>query len=130
MHEYNNVSILTSLPILQLHVDLWGPQEEWTPAMLRSDPLALKRALLWGPDCRVWYLGERVRGWPVGGRSRRVPVPPPRGMFHTHLLRGDALDEACEGMDADKLLDRRKGRYADFARTHLLQLVGPGSLTS
>ena len=120
MHEYNNISILTSLPILQLRVDLWGPQEEWTPAMLRCYPLAQKRALLWDLDCRVWYLGERVRGWSVGGRSRRVPVPPPRGMFHGHLLKGDALDEACEGMDADEFLDRRKGRYVDFSRTHLL----------
>ena len=51
-------------------------------------------------------------------------------MFHGHLLRGDALDEACEGMDADEFLNRRKGRYADFARTHLLQRVGPGASTS
>ena len=45
-------------------------------------------------------------------------------MFHGHLLRGDALDEACEGTDADEFLDRRKGRYTNFARTHLLQRVG------
>ena len=98
--------------------------------MLRSDPFARKRALLWGSDCRVWYLGERVCGWPAGGCSRRVPVPPPRGMFHGHLLRDEALDEACEGMDADELLDRRKGQYTDFARTHLLQRVGPITSTS
>ena len=89
--------------------------------MLRSDPLAQKMVLLRGPDCRVWYLSERVCGWPAEGHSRRVPVPPPRGMFHGHLLRGDALDEACEGTDADEFLDRRKGRYIDFAYTHLLQ---------
>ena len=35
------------------------------------------------------------------------------------LLLVDALDEACAGTDADELLDRRKGRYIDFARTHL-----------
>ena len=98
--------------------------------MLRSDLLAQKRVLLRGPDCRVWYLGERVRGWPAGGRSRRVPVPPPHGMFHGHLLRGDALDEACEGTDADEFLDRRKGRYTDLARTQLLQRVGPSGSTS
>ena len=130
MHKYNNVSILTLFPVLQLRVDLWGPQAEWTPAMLRSDPLALKRALLRGPDCRVWYLGRRICGWPAGGRSRRVPVPPPRGIFHAHLLRGDALDEACEGMEADELLDWKKGRYTDFTRTHLLQRVGPIASTS
>ena len=98
--------------------------------MLRSRPLSLKRVLLLGPDCRVWYLGERVCGWPAGGRSRRVPLPPPRGMFHAHLLKGDALDEACAGEDVDELLDRRKGRYSDFACTHLLQVVGPNTLTS
>ena len=49
-----------------------------------------------------------------------MPVPPPHGMFQWHLLRDEALNEACEGMDADELLDRRKGRYVDFARTHLL----------
>ena len=98
--------------------------------MLRSRPLSLKRVLLQGPDCRVWYLGERVCGWPAGGHSRRVPIPPPRGMFHAHLLRGDALDKACAGMDADELLDRIKGRYVDFSRTHLLQRVGPSASTS
>ena len=98
--------------------------------MLRSRPLSLKRVLLQGPNCRVWYLGERVFGWPTGGRSRRVPIPPPHGMFHGHLLRDEALDEACEGVDVDELLDRRKGRYVDFVRTHLLQRVGPGALTS
>ena len=109
MHDKSNTCIFTSLPILQLRVDLWGPQEEWTPAMLRSDPLAWKRALLRGPDCRVWYLDKRVCGWSARGRLRRVHVPPPRGMFHGHLLKDEALDEACEGMDADELLDQRKG---------------------
>ena len=51
-------------------------------------------------------------------------------MFHGHLLRDEALYEACEGMDADEFLDRRKGRYVDFARTHMLQRVGPSTLTS
>ena len=46
------------------------------------------------------------------------------------MLKGDALDEACEGTDADELLDRRKGRYVDFAHTHLLQRVGPSASTS
>ena len=49
-----------------------------------------------------------------------MPIPPSRGMFHAHLLRGDALDKACAGEDVDELLDQRKGRYADFTRTHLL----------
>ena len=57
-------------------------------------------------------------------------MPPPRGMFHVHLVRGDALDEACMGEDVDELLDRRKGRYVDFARTHLLQRVSPLASTS
>ena len=98
--------------------------------MLRSRPLSLKRVLLQGPNCRVWYLGETVCGWPAGGHSRRVPVLPPHGMFHGHLLRDEALDEACEGMDADELLDLRKGQYVDFACTHLLQRVGPSASTS
>ena len=51
-------------------------------------------------------------------------------MFHAHLLRGDTLDEACVGMDADELLDRRKGRYVDFAHSHLLQRVGPSASIS
>ena len=51
-------------------------------------------------------------------------------MFHGHLLRDEALDEACEGEAADELLDRRKGRYVDFAHTHLLQRVGPDVSTS
>ena len=49
-----------------------------------------------------------------------MPVPPPHGMFHGHLLRDEALDKACEGMDADELLDQKKGRDVDFSRTHLL----------
>ena len=51
-------------------------------------------------------------------------------MFHGHLLRGEALDKACEGEDIDELLDWRKGRYAEFTRTHLKQRVGPGTSTS
>ena len=51
-------------------------------------------------------------------------------MFHGHLLRDEALNEACEGMDANELLNRRKGRYVDFAHTHLLQRVGPSASTS
>ena len=51
-------------------------------------------------------------------------------MFHRHLLRDEALDEACEGIEADELLDWRKGRYVDFACTHLLQRVGPSASTS
>ena len=51
-------------------------------------------------------------------------------MFHGHLLRDEALDEACEGKDADELLEWRKGRYADFAHTHLLQRVGLDASTS
>ena len=61
---------------------------------------------------------------------RRVPAFPPHGIFHTHLLRGDALDEACLGEDADELRDRSKHRYSEFARTHLLQRVGLAASTS
>ena len=50
-------------------------------------------------------MGKRVCGWPAGAHSRRVPIPPPHGMFHAHFLRGDALDEACVGEDVDELLD-------------------------
>ena len=93
--------------------------------MVRSRPLSQMRVLLQGPDCRAWYLGERVRGWEAGGRARRVPVAPPRGMFHTHLLRGEALAAAFRGTDADELCDRSKRRYLEFARAQLLQRVGP-----
>ena len=51
---------------------------------------------------------------------RRVPVPPPHGIFHDHLLRGDTLDELCSGEDVDELYNRRKCRYSEFARAHLL----------
>ena len=51
-------------------------------------------------------------------------------MFHAHLLRGDALDEACAGEDVDEFLDRSKSRYSDFSRTHLLQRVGSDTSTS
>ena len=90
----------------------------------------MKRVLLQGPDCKVWYLGKRVYGWHEGGHLRRVPVPPPHGMFHTHMLRGDALDEAWSKEDADEFRDRSKRRYSKFARTHLLQRVGPVASTS
>ena len=61
---------------------------------------------------------------------RRVPIYPPHGIFHTHLLRGDALDEAYLGEDADELYDRRKHRYIKFACAHLLQRVAPAASTS
>ena len=59
--------------------------------MIRSISLAEKRGLLRGPDCRVWFLGERVCGWQARGRIRRVTISPPYGMFHTHMLRGMPL---------------------------------------
>ena len=61
---------------------------------------------------------------------RRVPISPPYGIFHTYLLRGDGLDEACLGEDADELCDRRKRRYSEFTRAHLLQRIGPAAFTS
>ena len=92
--------------------------------MVRSRSLSQMRVLLQGPDCRVWYLGERVRGWEAGGHARRVPVAPPRGMFHTHLLRGEALAIAYQGTNADEVCDRSKRRYLEFTRAQLLQRVG------
>ena len=61
---------------------------------------------------------------------RRVPVSPPHGMFYTHLLRGDALDEACLGEDTDELSNKRKRHYLEFARAHLLKRVAPAASTS
>ena len=87
--------------------------------------MAERRVLLQGPDCRVWYLGEQVRGWEAGGRARRVPLPPSRGMFHGHLLRGEALAVALRETDAEGLYDMSRRRYLDFARTQLLQRVSP-----
>ena len=49
-----------------------------------------------------------------------MPFSPPNGMFHTHLLRGDALDKAYLGKDIDELCDRREHRYSEFAHAHLL----------
>ena len=51
---------------------------------------------------------------------RRVPISPPHGMVHTHLLRGDAFDEAYSGEDADELCDIRKHHYSEFTHAHLL----------
>ena len=101
--------------------------DEWIPAIVRSRPVAERRILLQGPDCRVWYLGERVRGWEAGGRIRKVPLPPPRGMFHGHLLRGEALAATLRGTDADGLCDMSQRRYLDFARVQLLQRVSPAA---
>ena len=97
--------------------------DEWIPAMVRSRPVAERRILLQGPDCRVWYLGERVRGWEAGGHARRVPLPPPRGMFHGHLLRGEVLAAALRGTDAEGLYDMTRRCYLDFAHAQLLQRV-------
>ena len=101
--------------------------DEWIPAMVRSRPLAERRVLLQGPDCRVWYLGERVLGWEAGSRARRVPLSPPHGMFHGHLLRGEALATALRGTDAEGLRDMSQRRYLDFARAQLLQRVSPAA---
>ena len=95
--------VLISFYDLQLNVEPWGPLVEWTPTMVRSRPISLRRVLLRGLDYRVWYLGERVRGWHVGSHMRCVPVSHPRGMFHAYLLRGDTLNAACVGEDADEL---------------------------
>ena len=46
-------------------------------------------------------------------------------MFHAYLLRGEALVAARQGIDADELCDRSKRRYHEFARSQLLQRVGP-----
>ena len=61
---------------------------------------------------------------------RRVNVSPPRGIFHAHLLRGDAFDAACMRVDVDELCNRRKCHYFEFDLTHLLQRVGPDASTS
>ena len=95
--------------------------------MVRSRPVAERRILLQGLDCRVWYLGERIHGWKADGRARRVPLPPPRGIFHGHLLRGEALAAALRGTDAEGLYDMSRRRYLDFARTQLLQRVSPAA---
>ena len=101
--------------------------DEWIPAMVWSRLVTERRILLQGPDCQVWYLGERVRGWEAGGRARRVLLPLPRGVFHGHLLRGEALAAALRGTDAEGLYNISRRCYLDFARTQLLQRVSPAA---
>ena len=87
-----------------------------------SIPLSQMRVLLRGPNCRVWFLGERIHSWRLGDRVRRPPVAPPRHMLWAYLLEGEELDQAFEGEDADgdELRARRRSQYADFVRTRLL----------
>ena len=69
----------------------------------RSIPLSKKRVLLKGPNCRVWFLSERICSWRLGVRVRRPPFIPPRHMLWAHLLEGEKLDQAFQGEDADEL---------------------------
>lgn len=91
--------------------------------MIHSIPLSRRRVLLRGPDCRVWYLGEKVYNWGQGARVRRPPFTPPREIFWGHLLEADELDRVVEGEDAEEFCERKKSCYMDFARTCLLQRV-------
>ena len=88
----------------------------------RSIPLSKKRVLLKSPNCRVWFLGERIHSWRLGVRVRHPPITPPRHMLWDHLLEGEELDQAFQGDadDDDELCDRRRSQYSDFICTQLL----------
>ena len=72
-------------------------------------------------------LGDRWSCLETGSRAWRVPVPPPRGIFHGHLLRGEALAAALRGVDAEGLCEMSRHRYLEFARAQLLQRVSPAA---
>ena len=93
--------------------------------MRRSIPLSQMRVLLRGPNCRVWFLGERILSWRLGVRVRHPLVAPPRHMLWAHLLEGEELDQAFQGDFADdyELRNRRRSQYSDFIRTQLLQRI-------
>ena len=87
--------------------------------MRRSIPLSRKRVLLRGPNCRVWFLGERIHSWRLGVRVRHPPIARPRHMLWAHLLVGEELDQAFQGeaADDDELRDKRRSQYSDFIHT-------------
>ena len=91
--------------------------------MRQSVPLSQRRVLLRGPNCRVWFLGERIHSWRLGVQVRRPPLAPPRHMLWAHLLEGQELEQALRGQDADGFHERRRSQYSDFIRTRLLQRI-------
>ena len=91
--------------------------------MRQSVPLSQRRVLLRGPNCRVWFLGERIHSWRLGVRVRRPPLAPPRHMLWAHLLERQELERALRGQDADGFRERRRSQYSDFIRTRLLQRI-------
>ena len=90
--------------------------------MRRLIPLSRKRVLLIGPNCRVWFLGERIHSWRLGVRVRHSLIAPPRHMLWAHLLKGEELDQAFQGevADDDELRNRRRSQYSDFIPTQIL----------
>ena len=91
--------------------------------MRRSIPLSRMRVLLRGPNCRVWFLGERIHSWRLGVQVRRPPLAPPRHMLWAHLLEGEELEQAFRDQGADELRERRRSQYSDFIHTRLLQRI-------
>ena len=90
--------------------------------MRHSISLSKKRVLLRGPNCRVWFLVERIHSWRLGVQVRHPSIAPPCHMLWAHLLEGEELDQAFQGKaaDDDELCDRRKCHYSEFARAYIL----------
>ena len=82
----------------------WGHIEQWSDAMVRSQPLVEKRILLVGPFQRVFFLGERTLRWSSGPVRRHVPLEPPAAMLWTHELMDDDLTRALRGSSADSYI--------------------------
>ena len=110
---------------------LWGRVEQWSDAMVRSQPLIEKRILLAGPFQRVFFLGERILRWSSSPIRRHVPLDPPATMLWTHELIDDDLTRVLRGSSADRyILARQPGGYCAHVREKLLgQLPLEGVVT-
>ncbi|WCJ42032.1 hypothetical protein M5689_022860 [Euphorbia peplus] len=110
---------LTIRPFDQLTKSPWIPRDYWLDSMVHAAPLSDRRILLEGPLSRVWYLGERVRGWDLGPVDRPVPPPPPQSMFWASGIQSDSKEMVA--LDGGVVYDSVGNDYTSF----LLQLLPP-----